>query len=471
MFNELSIRTQIISFILVFTILSLAINSAISVASLNSLRDNTRDMTTEAMDEQVTRNLRLSSTEAAQVIEEKLERSKAGIQAMSIFTEELFAEDSQFGFKESYVELEFRNSYVNFTIDNGSTEVLPPGIYYNSSYNERYVSNECSSYFLPNTVNNSDYEANMTPAISNTINRSAFLDIFFKPFMDNNPNFVKLYAGFEVGHIFRLYPGQYRDNRSYDPTQRSWYRDAKATPDEVIITSPYIDAGGMGWMISMAKAVTDDNGTFIGVVSGDIVISDIQKNVLDVTFLETGYAALIEEKDDNWTVVAHPEWDYINSNHTVNITDVENNTGKYTFSQQVNLSAEEVEVDTYTRNGKMHYCVHAPILDRFVMLISVPYAEAVRVVDRIDTNIEEAQQLFRIAMLGLSVLVLGLVLVIGIWLGNTIAKPIDNLSRMALELSQHAKRPRDHEDVKKEGEDEIAILTRSFSKMIDGLWY
>lgn len=86
------------------------------------------------------------------------------------------------------------------------------------------------------------------------------------------------YAGFEDGGLHRSFPGRRFTSTTYDPrfvdayaclcvvwspfssrvrvcSARPWYKAAVAKPGELIHTEPYLDAFGLGWMISMAKEV------------------------------------------------------------------------------------------------------------------------------------------------------------------------------------------------------------------------
>ncbi|WP_010095244.1 methyl-accepting chemotaxis protein [Ornithinibacillus scapharcae] len=64
------------------------------------------------------------------------------------------------------------------------------------------------------------------------------------------------------------------DLTEFDPREREWYTKAEAAAGEVIWTQPYMDTGTGKSTITLAKAMTDSNGSIIGVVGLDF---DMQK--------------------------------------------------------------------------------------------------------------------------------------------------------------------------------------------------
>ncbi|XP_052254694.1 voltage-dependent calcium channel subunit alpha-2/delta-2-like isoform X2 [Dreissena polymorpha] len=54
--------------------------------------------------------------------------------------------------------------------------------------------------------------------------------------------------------VFRTYPG-HRSRRTYDPTKRPWYRTTSAQPHQISISTPYMDAAGVGKIVTISQAV------------------------------------------------------------------------------------------------------------------------------------------------------------------------------------------------------------------------
>ncbi|XP_067678444.1 voltage-dependent calcium channel subunit alpha-2/delta-2-like [Haliotis asinina] len=54
--------------------------------------------------------------------------------------------------------------------------------------------------------------------------------------------------------VFRTYPG-HRSTRSYDPTKRPWYKRTSSAPHKTSISTPYMDAAGVGKINTISQAV------------------------------------------------------------------------------------------------------------------------------------------------------------------------------------------------------------------------
>ena len=84
----------------------------------------------------------------------------------------------------------------------------------------------------------------------------------------------------------------------YDPTQRDWYKVAKAAGGEPIVVSPYVDAETGNVIISVCKALTDTDN----VLGLDLTLSGVQDTVEDIQINGNGYGLVLNY---DGTVVAH----------------------------------------------------------------------------------------------------------------------------------------------------------------------
>ncbi|XP_068145488.1 VWFA and cache domain-containing protein CG16868 [Drosophila tropicalis] len=57
-----------------------------------------------------------------------------------------------------------------------------------------------------------------------------------------------------VSGVLQLYPGCLLSS-TYDPTRRPWFRQAMAQPGKIVSTAPYLDAGGAGYIITLAHTI------------------------------------------------------------------------------------------------------------------------------------------------------------------------------------------------------------------------
>lgn len=85
----------------------------------------------------------------------------------------------------------------------------------------------------------------------------------------------------------------------YNPKERTWYTDAVANLDELIISPPYLSAGTDEMVITVSRT-TNDGGAVVGI---DINISYLQELVNQIEIGETGYATMV---DADGIYIAHP---------------------------------------------------------------------------------------------------------------------------------------------------------------------
>lgn len=113
---------------------------------------------------------------------------------------------------------------------------------------------------------------------------SSAKQVFSQPGVDSVPALVQakaagkfdmVYAGTSDGNMFVSNP-DWKAPDGYDPRQRPWYKDAKAA-GKLTVTAPYEDASTHALLISIAEPY--DFGVNKGVISGDVVISDLITNV------------------------------------------------------------------------------------------------------------------------------------------------------------------------------------------------
>ena len=54
--------------------------------------------------------------------------------------------------------------------------------------------------------------------------------------------------------ILEIYPGLVLDS-DLDPKRRNWYIEAIQQPERLILTPPYLDAGGAGYVVTLSQIV------------------------------------------------------------------------------------------------------------------------------------------------------------------------------------------------------------------------
>jgi len=88
----------------------------------------------------------------------------------------------------------------------------------------------------------------------------------------------------------------------YDPRQRPWYKDAIAAQNATL-TEPYVDASSGSLIVTTAYPL-EKEGKTLGVVGGDIDITDLGDLIRSVDLGGIGYAFLANDKG---TVLIHPD--------------------------------------------------------------------------------------------------------------------------------------------------------------------
>lgn len=451
MLEKFNIKTQILGSFVVFAAIILLVISTLSVVNIFLVGNNTQRLATEAMDDQIKRNMLLKSSETAQIIQRKFQTAEAVVHSIATAAQQLFSPTIDvFNDQVSYLDLNVSNM---------------PG--YSDQTN---VSMFASTYYAPDT---SLYDLSaLTTEMNETISRSTHLDPLFKSFYSDYSEIVWFKVCFKNGEILRKYPGSVINPvRTYDPSEENWYLKAIiASRGIVISTDPYIDPIVNEWVVTFAKAFFDDDGLVLGVVAADIYLQSIQDEVNAIHFLETGYSALVLE--ENGLTIAHPQW----SDSTTELIPIqeleanEDNSPALNDSVLSTILANEEGIVKFAKDGNFYLVSHSPISTTFVLLIFVPEAEAFETVVEIEKNIRSTQfQVTTITLIVSFITFIG-VLAIGILLATKISNPIVKLSESALQIVSNVTEKDflqkvDFDDSGAQ-DDEIGQLSKSFSNMI-----
>lgn len=191
-----------------------------------------------------------------------------------------------------------------------------------ASYAERLYNN--SSDFVPvevlppdkknaNTLTMQRYLAKKNIALNNIhdeIKLLGNLEYVFKPVITAEKEMITtIYIGTESGFMISY------DSRAdlgdtaaaaeeyYDYFNASWYTSAKEA-GKPIFTDTYPDTYGRGLTISCAAPFYDEDKCFAGVVCMDILITDLNKTIIDIDLGKNSYAMLI---DKNGRIIASPQ--------------------------------------------------------------------------------------------------------------------------------------------------------------------
>jgi len=145
------------------------------------------------------------------------------------------------------------------------------------------------------------------------------------------------YAG-EYGEI--VLDSSILNIKDFNYKEREWYIKAKEANGKAVYIKPYQDKVTGQQVMTVAQAVKDDKGQFLGVVVIDMSLDSIKKYVGDIELLNTGFILLVDKDGD------------IIANNDKN-KDIENSVGNLSFWNSA--KNEEHGVYSLENKGKSFY--------------------------------------------------------------------------------------------------------------------
>ncbi|WP_342512976.1 methyl-accepting chemotaxis protein [Sporosarcina sp. FSL K6-1522] len=224
----------------------------------------------------------------------------------------------------------------------------------------------------------------------------------------------------------------------YDPTQREWYTNATAQPNEVQWSSPYIDKG-TGDLVITASTTVHADGKLIGVVGLDVQLNALTEKIAASDVGYEGFPAIF---DTEGTAIAHP------------ILQGENLMNLSYFRDMYNNDAEQ---------GTIYY-VHENI-PKVLMYTTIPQFgwKVVAIYD--EKNINEMANDLRISMAIAALITLFVIFAALYIMISRMIKPLGQVNTLMDAVSQGDLTVRS--DIKTN--DEIGELGKNFNTMIDNM--
>ena len=159
--------------------------------------------------------------------------------------------------------------------------IISVSILFNGQYSRRFQnSNQQAMEYISNDVNMwLDSVVFVVSVISDSVRHIDDSAKIFEMFKDveSTDNSIK--------NVYFVSTVPYKDGgemiitfeipSDFDQTTRPWYKNAIKNPDDVVMTEPYVDIVSGNIVVTVAKAVLEDNGTLLGVVGADIVLTEI----------------------------------------------------------------------------------------------------------------------------------------------------------------------------------------------------
>ena len=279
---------------------------------------------------------------------------------------------------------------------------------------------------------NSDYLSKLVTS-KMKIYRDEAID-FYVAFEGNKP---KLISG--VGWV---------SPDSYDPTTRPWYK-AACKSNQVVFTEPYVDFMTDKLVITVAKALKNDN-KIIGVIASDIYLEKVIKVVSESKINDNSYGLLLDNKG---RVIAHPDSNFlptkngfksINEIHWKGYKTLVNNL----LTKDVN---NRIELKDYKGNEEFF---------SFTKINSNNWYFGIAVNK---SEYKKPLQKLLLGFGGVFLVIMFIVLFIMFKLVNTVVKPVKLLNNIVKDFSNKHMSVR----INVVSEDEIGKLGRSFNHMAD----
>lgn len=542
--RKYTIRTQIMVGILSVSFFLLIGLCAVCIGNIVTLGTKTEAEAVHGLSSQIYTNAQNFSEANAQEVARTFARRAAAAKAMAIAVSN-FYHLTNLPFGNDMASLWHENTNVALA---GATRVLVGG----AGVVDRFQTKSQSSFYLPKTTlhgsssgcyipNNKDPAPDLgtnmnspgcsslaaqmgVAATKKEVDRSVLLDPYFIKYAAEMTDIDQIYVGFESSGLFRQYPGNNAnadkaspEENTYDPRKRPWYGDAKSALTEIVqgrkygrtvISAPYKGYSLGIWMVTVAKAIYNDNGNLFAVIGIDISIKNVQEKMLSVHFLESGFVALVEaemrcseeKKGCSRLVVAYPKFETYVRDGEVSLASIglKRRMGPANFIKYDALFGAKGGVVNFTdTDSNTHYLVaHAmaksPMyVQRYNILIVIPSDEALVAVPKMKTNIDATE-----AEVSVSVTLVTLATAIAVGgivfnVTNTISRPVSSMVRISNSIvkgaaeqdftkdfenqDKHMKRIQAYAQMSQENggdapsKNEMVQLARSFLTMTSGL--
>ncbi|XP_011875650.1 PREDICTED: VWFA and cache domain-containing protein 1 [Vollenhovia emeryi] len=122
---------------------------------------------------------------------------------------------------------------------------------------------------------------------------------------------IRRYITSTVSGVLEIFPGMILDS-NFDPKRRMWYGKALEQLDKIILTPPYLDAGGSGYVITLSKTVkysvaTGNANYAIAILSMDVTMGYVMRLLMEMFPFCYDTTVKCFLMDDKGYLVSHPK--------------------------------------------------------------------------------------------------------------------------------------------------------------------
>lgn len=271
--NKSSVSKKIISTTLSFSLVTLILSTLIclgaihfirtrTVASSSELGQNSADISSAAMKDQLEVNISNQAADKTLLAEQKLAAYSNSIQNISSFAHSLYANADDYPRKE--VQKPMSANVGKWTM-------------------QRVIADESIDY----------------ADLKDECMLLGNLEVVFAPMVNHLDNIATVYLGTETGLMVSYDPSSVDEDFDgelyYDFRQSGWYKLAKES-DSFVFSNTYQDAAGRGLTITCAAPFFDEKGRFAGCVAVDVLMSDLNESMVNDSIVIPSYAVLIDSR-------------------------------------------------------------------------------------------------------------------------------------------------------------------------------
>jgi methyl-accepting chemotaxis protein len=256
--------------------------------------------------------------------------------------------------------------------------------------------------------------------------------------------YLDIYVGFPNG---RFADGAgWIPPSDFDPTTRPWYQQALEKND-VIFTSPFVDANSGQLIVSVACPAYDSEGDLVGVVGADLDLGVIRDQVLGQRIRGNGQGFLA---DVSGLCMVHPDPEKVMK---MNLREGEGEEGILSLGGSI-FASPEGGYASFSEKGETHLAFFRPLFTGWRLVLTV----------------SESLLLKPLRVMAFKLFLVGLALLIGLFIfvffmNRGVLRPLEALRGVALraekgDLTVRAETPK---------KDEIAQVSNAIDSMLVSL--
>lgn len=250
----------------------------------------------------------------------------------------------------------------------------------------------------------------------------------------------------------------------FDPRVRPWYSAARSH-GATIWTDAYVDANTRTLTTTCATPIYAADGSLVGVVGFDLLLTTIQQDLLTVDIGQNGYAFLVNSMGE---VVVRPDlqvgdtrWD--RPFRTVSLRESPDAAVQALVQRML---AREHGVALLTYEGQEAYIAFAPITTAgWSVGLFVPADEVIRPALLTGARIAQRQESLQVQLLVLLMVSVGVIGVMAVIASHSLSRPIRTLQEGARRVADGQL----DQQLPAAGNDEIGQLVASFNVMTAAL--